>query len=74
MAKTVRSAKGVTVNFDELRIKQQLADTPKPTSVKVREEFIDKKLNRRLKKLKRDVVKRVSNDVKTEPKEEKTEE
>ena len=68
MRKVVRSAKGVEVNFDELRIKQQLAETPKPTSVKVREEFIDRKLNRRLKKLKREVVKRVSNEQASEKK------
>lgn len=74
MAKTVRSARGVVVNFEELKIKEQLIETPKPTSVKTREEFIDKKLNRRLKKLKRDVVKRVTNAETESKTEEKSEE
>ena len=72
LRKKVRSARGVTIDFDELRIKQQLIETPKPTSVKTREEFIDKKLNRRLKKLKRNVVKATKTE--TDKKEEKTEE
>lgn len=56
MSQTVKSAKGVLVNFDLIKIKQQMASAPKPTNVKAREDFIDQKFKRRLKKLKRDVM------------------
>ena len=56
MPRVVRSAKGKIVDFDMLKIKQQIASVPKPTNVKAREDFIDKRFKRRLKKLKRDVV------------------
>jgi hypothetical protein len=73
MPKVVRSAKGQEVNFDMLKIKQQIASAPKPTSVKAREDFIDKKFKRRLKRLKREVAQKAV-DVKAEPKpEDKTE-
>lgn len=48
--KGVRSARGTMVNFDLLKIKQQLALAPKTTEVKARENFIDAKFKRRLKK------------------------
>lgn len=57
MAKPVKSAKGQIVDFDLLKIKQQIASAPKPTNVKAREDFIDQKFKRRLKKLKNDIVK-----------------
>lgn len=60
MAKTVRSARGEVVDFDLLRIKQQMASAPKTTNVKAREDFIDQKLKRRIKKLNRDIVKTVA--------------
>lgn len=56
MGKPVKSARGHLVDFDLLKIKQQIAAAPKPTTVKAREDFIDQKFKRRLKKLKRDVV------------------
>ena len=56
MGKQVRSAKGQLVDFDLLKIKQQIASAPKPTNVQAREAFIDQKFKRRIKKLKRDVV------------------
>lgn len=56
MAKPVKSAKGQLVDFDLLKIKQQMASAPKPTNVKAREDFIDQKFKRRLKKLKNDIV------------------
>lgn len=55
MGKGVKSARGAIVDFDLLRIKQQMASAPKTTTVQAREDFIDQKFNRRLKKLKRDV-------------------
>jgi len=51
MAKTTRSSRGVTVDFDLLSIQNQLAASPKPANVMVREQLIDKKLRRRTKKL-----------------------
>lgn len=56
MAKSVRSARGAMVDFDLLRIKQQMASAPKTTTVQAREDFIDQKFKRRLKKMKRDVA------------------
>ncbi|MGZ8924292.1 MAG: hypothetical protein ACXW2E_00280 [Nitrososphaeraceae archaeon] len=48
--KGVLSAKGERVNFDLLRIKDQIGVAQKTTEVKAREDFIDKKFNRRLKR------------------------
>lgn len=62
MSKAVRSARGATVDFDLLRIKQQMASAPKPTTVQAREDFIDQKFKRRLKKMQRDAVGSVSSD------------
>lgn len=56
MAKGVRSARGALVDFDLLRLKQQMAAAPKTTTVQAREDFIDQKFKRRLKKMKRDVA------------------
>lgn len=56
MSKGVKSARGATVDFDLLRIKQQIASAPKPTTVQAREDFIDQRFKRRLKKMKRDVA------------------
>lgn len=66
MPKKARSAKGVEVDFDLLRIKAQIASAPKTTSVKAREDFIDQKFKRRLKRLKREVSQQVA-EVKVEP-------
>lgn len=52
MSQIVKSAKGQTVDFDLLKIKQQIATAPKPTQVQAREDFIDRKLKRRIKKAK----------------------
>lgn len=45
-----RSARGDQVDFDLLRIKEQIAAGPKPVNVQSREEFIDRKVRRRAKK------------------------
>ena len=55
MPKTTRSAKGETVNFDLLKIKSQIAAAPKTKEVKKREDFIHKKLRRRVKKINRKI-------------------
>lgn len=54
MGRAVKSAKGERVDFDLLKIKQQIASAPKTTDVKARESFIDQKFKRRLKKLTRE--------------------
>jgi len=50
MGKKVRSAKGEVVDFDYLKIKEQLASAPTPLEVKNRQNFIENRLKRRLKK------------------------
>jgi hypothetical protein len=52
MPKKVRTAKGQIIDFDLLRIKQQLGDAPKPANVQARQDFIDQKLRRRVKRVK----------------------
>jgi len=51
MGKKVRSARGAQVDFDLLRIKEQIASSPLPQDVKLRQDFIEKRLRRRLKKV-----------------------
>lgn len=51
MGKKIRSARGETVDFDLLKIKEQIASAPAPTDVRARQDFIDKRLRRRLKKV-----------------------
>lgn len=53
MPKNVRTARGNIIDFDLIKIKEQIASTPKPTDVKAREDFIDKKLRRRVKRIKK---------------------
>lgn len=52
MPKKVRSAKGQVIDFDLLRIKQQLGDAPTPANVQARQDFIDQKMRRRVKRVK----------------------
>lgn len=42
------SAKGVKVDFDLLRLKQQIGTNPKPLVVEARENFIDNKFKRKI--------------------------
>ncbi len=51
MARGHRSARGEIVDFDLLRIKENLGATPKASVVKAREDFIDNKFKRRLRRL-----------------------
>jgi hypothetical protein len=46
MTKRVSSARGEIVDFDLMRIKETISNTPKPDGVKMRERFIDKKRRR----------------------------
>lgn len=45
-----RSMRGEDVDFDLMDVKAQIASQPKTTDVKAREDFIEKRLNRRLKR------------------------
>lgn len=56
MGKTVRSAKGALVDFDLLKIKSQIASAPKPTVVQAREDFVDQRMKRKLKRLTQPMV------------------
>lgn len=51
MARGVRSARGEIVDFDLLRIKENLGQAPKASTVKAREDFIDQKFKRRLRRM-----------------------
>ena len=48
----VRSAKGELVDFDVLKIKEQMASAPPPAAVRARRDFVDQRLRRRLKTIK----------------------
>jgi len=50
MGKKARSARGVVVDFDLMKIKEQMASAPTPLEVKTRQNFIENRLKRRLKK------------------------
>lgn len=49
---TTRSARGVVVDFDLLKIKEQMAATPKAAPVRDRENFIDQRFKRRVNRAK----------------------
>jgi len=57
MPKKVRSAKGEIIDWDRLTVKNQMAATTPPTTVKQRQDFIDKKLRRRVNTVKSDIAK-----------------
>lgn len=50
MANKVRSARGDMVDFDLIKIKQQIASRAPTQDVRARQDFIERKLHRRLKK------------------------
>lgn len=43
--------RGQIVDFDIIRIKQQIASAPKTTNVRAREDFIERRLRRRIKRV-----------------------
>jgi len=45
--RSVKSMRGVVVDFDLMDIASQLANSPKPAEVNAREDFVDKRLRRR---------------------------
>jgi len=50
MGKKVRSVRGEMVDFDLMQIKKQIAAQPAPLEVKARQDFIENRLKRRMKK------------------------
>lgn len=54
--KSVKSARGQIVDFDLIRIKEQMASAPKTVDVKNREDYIERRNKRRLKKLTKTAV------------------
>jgi len=65
--KGVLSARGERVDFDLIKIKQQMATAPKAVTVKAREDFIDQKFKRRLARHTREVIAEVGVEINTEP-------
>jgi len=57
MARKVRTAKGELIDFDLLKIKEQIASAPPSIDVQQRQNFIYKRLRRRLKKAQQNVSK-----------------
>jgi hypothetical protein len=52
MGKKVRSMRGELIDWDLATVKNQMKDKPAPVNVKNRQDFIDAKLRRRVKKVK----------------------
>lgn len=48
MSNKIKSSRGSIVDFDQIKIKQQLALGPSSSQSQAREEFIDQRLKRRL--------------------------
>lgn len=63
----VLSARGERVDFDLMKIKQQIAAAPKAVTVKAREDFIDQKFKRRLKRQTQEVIAAVVEEVTPQP-------
>lgn len=52
----VRTARGKIVDFDLMKVKTQIASAPKPVKVQERENFIDRKLRRKLRKARKEAA------------------
>ncbi len=52
----VRTARGKIIDFDLMKVKTQIASAPKPVAVQNRENFIDRKLRRKLRKAQREAA------------------
>jgi len=60
MPKIVRSIKGEQVDFDMLKIKQSIASAPSPLEVSERRDYIDNKLQRRIRRAKEELQRNTS--------------
>lgn len=61
MSSKVKSAKGEIVDFQLLKIKQSLGNTPLTIEVEAREKFIENKMKRRLTREKNKLLNKVEN-------------
>lgn len=50
MGKKIRTARGEEIDFDMMKLKNSMVQTPVKTDVAARKDFIDRKLRRRVKK------------------------
>lgn len=62
MAKRTKSARGAIVDFDLFNIKQQIASAPTPATVAARENFVEQRLKRRTRRLKRESTAAINQD------------
>lgn len=69
MSKRVRSARGEILDFELMKVKEKLSLSPASIEVKARETFIERKLKRRLKKAKRDMLSQATEENKKAEKE-----
>lgn len=60
MGRKVRSMRGEMIDFDLIQIKEQMSTIPEPIDVRARQDFIDRKLRRRLKKAKTKIAEGVN--------------
>ena len=60
------SVRGERVDFDLIKIKEQIASAPKTITVTAREDFIDQKFKRRLNRQIKEVTAQVIDEVKNE--------
>ena len=68
-----RSARGLIVDFDLLRIREKLASAPRTVQVKERKNYVESKSRRRRKiKIKTDAEKALEEEEKTKVQEEET--
>ncbi len=56
MAKKTKSMRGVIIDWDLAEIKSQMEQAPAPLNVEKRQNFIDQKLRRRVKKVKESIA------------------
>ncbi len=68
MPKKVRTAKGQIIDFDLLKIKEQMEAAPAPSNVQARQDFIDQKMRRRVKRVKEQIAEAKKNPKKRKPK------
>lgn len=57
MPKIVKSIRGATVDFDLIKIKNEIQSSPTPLEVAERREYIDNKLQRRIRRAKLELQK-----------------
>lgn len=67
MPKKVRTAKGQIIDFDLLKIKEQMEAAPAPSNVQARQDFIDQKMRRRVKRVKEQIAEAKKNPKKLKP-------